>query len=42
LVHYFGDRSISEITDHLRERLIARMVEAGEQRPQIKPWRYYP
>src|SRR5208282_31664 len=39
LVHYVGDRSITEITGHLRERLIARMVEAGEQHPQIKPWR---
>jgi arylsulfatase A-like enzyme len=42
LVHYVGDRSIKEITEQLRERLIARMVEAGEQRPQIKRWRYYP
>jgi arylsulfatase A-like enzyme len=41
LVHYFGDRSIKKITDDLRERLIARMVEAGEQRPQIKCWSYY-
>jgi arylsulfatase A-like enzyme len=42
LVHYVGDRSITEITAHLRERLIARMVEAGEQRPQIGRWPYYP
>ncbi|MBU6410285.1 MAG: sulfatase-like hydrolase/transferase [Verrucomicrobiota bacterium] len=42
LVHYFGGRSIRKITDHFRERLIARMVEAGEPRPQIKRWNYYP
>ncbi|NNM84348.1 MAG: sulfatase-like hydrolase/transferase [Phycisphaerales bacterium] len=42
LVHYVGDRSIRQITDHLRERLIQRMVEAGEQRPAIKRWAYYP
>ncbi len=42
LVHNVGDRSITEITKHLRDRLIARMVEAGEPRPQISPWVYYP
>ena len=42
LVHYAGGRSIREITDQLRERLLARMEEAGEPRPQIARWRYYP
>jgi arylsulfatase A-like enzyme len=42
LVHYAGDRSIREITDDLRKRLIARMVEAGEAEPQIARWRFYP
>lgn len=42
LVHYAGDRSIRKITDDLRERLIARMAEAGEARPQIARWDYYP
>ncbi len=42
LVHNVGDRSITKITQDLRERLIARMVEAGEPRPEIKPWPYYP
>lgn len=41
LVHYAGNRSIREVTDHLRERLIARMVEVGEPRPAIERWRYY-
>jgi arylsulfatase A-like enzyme len=41
LIHYFGWRSIREVTDQLRERLIARMVEAGEARPRIERWRYY-
>lgn len=40
--HYLGDRSIREITTQLRQRLIALMVEAGEQAPQIDEWRYYP
>jgi arylsulfatase A-like enzyme len=42
LVHYAGDRSIRKITDELRERLLARMEEAGEPRPQIARWEYYP
>lgn len=40
--HYLGDRTIRDITAHLRQRLIALMVEAGEQAPQIDEWRYYP
>ena len=42
LVHYFGNRSIRKITDELRERLLARMEAAGEARPQITRWRFYP
>jgi arylsulfatase A-like enzyme len=41
LVHYLGDRSMRHITNHLRQRLIARMVEAGEPRPVIKRWPFY-
>ncbi len=42
LLHYAGNRSMPEITDHLRQRLIERMVQAGEERPQIAYWPYYP
>lgn len=42
LIHYAGNRPMREITAQLRERLIARMVEAGETRPQITRWDYYP
>lgn len=42
LIHYAGGRAIREITDTLRERLLARMEEAGEKRPQIERWKYYP
>jgi arylsulfatase A-like enzyme len=42
LLHYSGERSVKEITEHLRQRLIERMVEAGEKRPQIDYWPYYP
>ncbi|HEX5481549.1 MAG TPA: sulfatase-like hydrolase/transferase [Terriglobia bacterium] len=42
LVHEEGDQPIEEIAAHLRERLIARMVEAGEAPPQIEPKRFYP
>jgi arylsulfatase A-like enzyme len=42
LVHYAGERSMRKITDELRERLLARMEEAGEARPQITRWKYYP
>ena len=42
LVHYIGDRSMREVTAHLRERLIERMVEAGEKRPKIDLWPFYP
>jgi arylsulfatase A-like enzyme len=42
LVHYVGDRSLRQITDELRERLLVRMVDAGEPRPQIARWNFYP
>ena len=42
IVHYAGDRSMRQITAHLRQRLIQRMVEAGEPRPKIDLWEYYP
>lgn len=42
LVHPEGDRALPEIAADLRERLIARMVEAGEAAPQITPARLYP
>jgi arylsulfatase A-like enzyme len=42
LVHPDGDRALPEIAAGLRERLIARMVEAGEAAPQITPARLYP
>jgi arylsulfatase A-like enzyme len=42
LVHYNGDRQLPDLAAHLRERLIARMVEAGEAAPQIDPARFYP
>ena len=42
LLNYVGQRSMRDITAHLRERLIARMVEAGEARPEIALWPFYP
>lgn len=42
LLHYAGNRSMRQITEQLRERLLARMEEAGETRPQIDRWDYYP
>jgi arylsulfatase A-like enzyme len=42
LVHYIGERSNEDVAAHLRERLIARMVEAGEVAPKIDPKRLYP
>lgn len=41
LVHYAGNRSMRQITDELRERLLTRMEEAGEARPEISRWPYY-
>ena len=43
LLNFVGHRrSMREITTHLRERLIERIVEAGENRPEIATWKYYP
>jgi hypothetical protein len=42
LLHFGDDRSMRKITDDLRERLLARMEEAGEPRPEITRWEYYP
>lgn len=41
LLHYAGNRSMRELTAHLRNRLIERMVEAGEPRPYIRDWPFY-
>ncbi len=41
-IHYIGERSLPKITRTLRERLTARMVEAGEERPDIANWPFYP
>ncbi|MHB8337419.1 MAG: sulfatase-like hydrolase/transferase [Ignavibacteriaceae bacterium] len=42
IIHYIGERSMEKITEELRNRLIERMVEAGEERPKIDYWPYYP
>jgi arylsulfatase A-like enzyme len=42
LLHYGGGRSMRQITEDLRERLLARMEEAGEARPKIAGWDFYP
>ena len=42
LIHYAGNRSMHNLTEGLRARLLARMEEAGEPRPQISKWDYYP
>ena len=42
LLHHVGNRSMEEITANLRQRLIERMVQAGEPRPEISYWPYYP
>jgi arylsulfatase A-like enzyme len=42
LLHYGDGQSMREIIAGLRERLLARMEESGEARPQITPWEYYP
>ncbi len=41
-IHYIGDRSLPQITRELRERLVTRIVEAGEERPDIANWPFYP
>ncbi len=42
LVHYDGDRPLPEIAAYLRERLIARIVEAGEPKAEIDERHLYP
>lgn len=42
LVHYQGALSMRDAAAHLRERLLARMVEAGEERAEIQPRLLYP
>ncbi|HET7099959.1 MAG TPA: sulfatase-like hydrolase/transferase, partial [Terriglobia bacterium] len=42
LVHYGGDQPLPEVAAHLRERLIARMMEAGEPRAEIAERHLYP
>lgn len=42
LVHYDGDRSLAEMASYLRERLLARMVEAGEPKAEIQERLLYP
>ena len=42
LVHYDGDLPLPEAAAHLRDRLIARMVEAGEPRAEIEERHLYP
>ena len=41
-LHFIGERSMKDITEGLRNRLIERMVEAGEEKPKIDYWPYYP
>ena len=36
-----GRREYREVADQLREKLIRRMIEAGEE-PEIKRARFYP
>ncbi len=42
LIHYDGSLSMKDAAEHLRERLLARMVEAGEARAEIIPRSLYP
>jgi arylsulfatase A-like enzyme len=42
LVHYDGDQPLVEVTSYLRERLLARMVEAGEPQAEIQERLLYP
>jgi arylsulfatase A-like enzyme len=42
LVHYDGDKPLPEVAAHLRERLMARIEEAGEPRAEIEERRLYP
>jgi len=42
LVHGFGERVDTQIADHLRERLLAHMAEAGDPPAEIRQRRLYP
>jgi arylsulfatase A-like enzyme len=42
LVHYNGDQPLPDAAAHLRERLLARMVEAGEPMAEIDERHLYP
>lgn len=42
LIHYEGATSMKDAAEHLRERLLACMVEAGEPRAEILPRALYP
>jgi arylsulfatase A-like enzyme len=42
LVHYLGDRVDVDVADHLRERLMACMAEAGDPPAEIRQRRLYP
>jgi arylsulfatase A-like enzyme len=42
LVQYAGNRSMTQITNELRQRLLARMEEAGEPPTRITRWQFYP
>lgn len=42
LVHSIGDRADVEVADHLRQRLLAHMAEAGDPPAEIKQRRLYP
>lgn len=42
LVHYLGERVDVEVSDHLRERLLAHMAEAGDPPAEIRKRRFYP
>ena len=42
LTHYQSALSMQDAAAHLRERLLARMVEAGEPRPELQQRLLYP
>lgn len=41
-VNLAGRGDHRDVADHLRDRLLARMVEAGEDPPTIEPAAFYP
>jgi arylsulfatase A-like enzyme len=42
LVHYLGERADADVAEHLRERLLAHMAEAGDPPAVIQKRRLYP